>query len=129
MQPFNHKEHYAAAHRQMAIHAEGKATSGFLQFARDKFPQLYIRYAKALEQVHELWGKQDPESITAFKQAVQTEVEGTRYFIDKYQDEQISLMSAASSPVVTAPEDTVTSQVLGITVCWTEPKPFMEAFA
>lgn len=131
MSEFDHREHYRQSIAEMAAHAEGKSTGcavGWVQHAREKYPSLHQKYLAAVKQINELWCKDDVESIEAFKHAVRNEIDGTKYFIDRYQEfleGNPPLGESADESPAEIP-GLASSPVQSITIEWTETKKLEE---
>jgi hypothetical protein len=64
---------------------------GWLDWFERMHPELYSKYADAIDRIVKLWGNMAPQAIDDFKAAVKIEVEATQWAVDRYVEHHMKL--------------------------------------
>ena len=57
---------------------------GWLSWFEQTHPDLYRKYAGAIDRIVKLWGNMNPQAMEDFKAAVKIEIEATQWAVDKF---------------------------------------------
>ena len=57
---------------------------GWLSWFDQTHPELYRKYADAIDRIVKLWGNMNPQAMEDFKAAVKIEIEATQWAVDKF---------------------------------------------